>query len=202
MSSAAPVCDGFATLHGRTQKRFTSPRAAGGATSEANTMAEQPTQLSAQIAKHLREIHFGGNWTSSNLKDKLADVTWQQASTQVHSFHSIATLVFHMNYYADAILKVLHGGPLDAKDALSFDHPPIESQQDWDALLDKTWADAESLAVLIEQLPESELGENFADAKYGNCYRNFHGLIEHCHYHLGQIALIKKILAQADENAS
>jgi hypothetical protein len=28
--------------------------------------------------------------------------------------------------------------------------------------------------------------------KYGNYYRNIHGIIEHIHYHLGQIVLIEK----------
>ncbi len=72
--------------------------------------------LAKQIAKHFRDVHFGGNWTSSNLKDHLAGVTWQQAITQVYSFNTIATLVYHMNYYVSAVLKVLQGNPLDASD--------------------------------------------------------------------------------------
>lgn len=28
-----------------------------------------------QIAKHLRDLHFGGNWTAVSLKDKLDGVT-------------------------------------------------------------------------------------------------------------------------------
>jgi len=155
--------------------------------------------LTAQIAKHFREVHFGGNWTSSNLKDHLADVTWQQATTQVYSINPIATLVYHINYYVSAILKVLRGEPLDAHDKYSFDLPPILSQEDWEKLLDKTWTDAEDFAILVEQLPESKLGENFSDEKYGSYFRNFHGVIEHTHYHLGQIVLIKKILLQAYE---
>ena len=99
-----------------------------------------------QIAKHLRDIHFGGNWTAVNLRDKLADVTWQQAKARVYSFHAICTLVFHMNYYVSATIQVLQGGSLDAKDKLSFDCPPISSQEDWQRLLNKTWADAEELA--------------------------------------------------------
>ncbi len=156
--------------------------------------------LTAQIAKHFREVHFGGNWTASNLKDHLADVTWQQATTQVYSINPIATLVYHINYYVSAILKVLRGEPLDAHDKYSFDLPPILSQEDWEKLLDKTWTDAEDFAILVEQLPESKLGENFSDEKYGSYYRNFHGVIEHTHYHLGQIVLVKKILLQADKN--
>ncbi len=153
----------------------------------------------AQIAKHFREVHFGGNWTYSNLKDNLADITWQQATTQVYSFNTIATLVYHIHYYVDAVLKVLQGGSLDAKDKYSFDHPPIQSAEDWEKLLNKTWDDAENFASLIEQLPESTLWENFTEEKYGNYYRNLHGIIEHTHYHLGQIVLIKKILSQSDK---
>ena len=156
--------------------------------------------LTTQIAKHFREIHFGDNWTSSNLKDNLAGITWQQATTQIYSLNTIATLVYHMNYYVSAALKVLHGEPLNAKDEYSFNYPPISSGEDWEKLLDKTWTDAENFAGLIEQLPERRLWEDFTDKKYGNYYRNIHGIIEHNHYHLGQIALIKKILLQVDGN--
>lgn len=156
--------------------------------------------LTKQIAKHFREVHFGENWTSSNLKDNLADVSWEQATTQVYSLNTIAALVFHLNYYVSGVLKVLQGGPLEIKDKFSFDLPPILSREDWEKLLDKTWADAEHFASLVEQLPESKLWEDFTDSKYGNYYRNFHGIIEHLHYHLGQIVLVKKILSQTVKN--
>ena|SRR5215204_7205482 len=152
--------------------------------------------LTAQIAKHFRDVHFGGNWTSVNLKDSLVGITWQQATTQIYSLNTIVTLVFHMNYYVSAVLKVLQGEQLDAHDKYSFDHPAIGSQEDWEKLLNKTWADAGKFANLIEQLPETKLGETFSDEKYGTYYRNLHGIIEHTHYHLGQIILIKKILLQ------
>jgi len=152
--------------------------------------------LTENMAKHLRDIHFGGNWTSSNLKDNLQDISWEQATTQVHSFNSIAMLVYHMNYYISAVCKVLEGEPLEAKDAYSFEHPPIQSQEDWEKLLDKTWIDAQNFARLIEQLPEKRLWEDFTDEKYGSYFRNIQGIIEHLHYHLGQIVLIKKILLE------
>ena len=154
--------------------------------------------LTKQIAKHFREVYFGGNWTWSNLKDNLADVTWQQATTQVYSFNTIATLVYHINYYVDAALKVFRGEPFTASDKFSFSTPPILSQEDWENLLSKTWTDAEDLAVLIEQLPDNKLQEIFVAEKYGIYYRNLHGIIEHTHYHLGQIVLLKKIV-QADK---
>ena len=56
--------------------------------------------LPTQIAKHIKDVYFGGNWTSVNLKETLADVTWQQATTQVHNFNSIATRAWSLTICA------------------------------------------------------------------------------------------------------
>jgi hypothetical protein len=53
--------------------------------------------------------------------------------------------------------------------------------------------DVEKLAVLLEEMPESQLWEDFVLPKYGITFRNLLGLFEHAHYHLGQIALLKKL---------
>jgi hypothetical protein len=155
--------------------------------------------VTAQIAKLLRAVYFGGNWTAVNLKESLAGISWQQAITKLYSFNTIAVLVYHMNYYVLACTKVLEGGPLDAHDKYSFDLEPVQSQDDWEKLLDKFWSDAEHFAGLVEQFPETKLDEPFSDGKYGNYYRNIHGVIEHVHYHLGQIILLKKMILQANE---
>ncbi len=152
--------------------------------------------LSKQIAKHFREIYFGGNWTCSNLKDNLTALTWQQVTTKVHSFNTIAVLVYHTHYYVKVTLKVLEGEALNAKDEFSFNIPPVQSQNDWEILLHEVWTEAEKFAGLIEALPESKLWESFSDEKYGTYYRNLHGIIEHAHYHLGQISLIRKIILE------
>ena len=155
--------------------------------------------LTEQIARHFREVHFGGNWTVSNLRETLADVTWQQATTKVDSFNTIATLLFHVSYFVSVALKVLQGGPLEGNDKFSFDHPPIDSREDWERMQQKAWSEAEMFADLVEQLPESRLWENFTDGKYGIYYRNLHGIIEHTHYHLGQIVLIKKLVQKGGD---
>ena len=152
--------------------------------------------LSTQIAKHFKDVHFGGNWTSVNLKQTLENVDWKQATTKVYSFNTIAVLVYHINYYVSVVTKVLQGGSLDAHDKFSFDLAPIQSQEDWEKLLNKMWTEAANFAKLVEQLPESKLGEVFSNEKYGSYYRNLHGIIEHTHYHLGQIVLIKKLLQE------
>ena len=156
-------------------------------------------RLSLQIATHVREVHFGRNWASSSLRENLEDITWEQAITKIQSFNTIVTLVYHMNYYVHAVLEVLRGNPLKAQDKLSFDHPPIKSEEDWQQMLEKTWNDAENFANAIEGLPENKFWEDFSENKYGNYYRNIHGVIEHIHYHLGQIALIRKTFTKSEK---
>jgi hypothetical protein len=153
--------------------------------------------LSNRIVKQFRDVHFGGNWTSVNLKDTLADVSWQEATTKIQSFNTILALVYHMNYYVSAVLQVLEGGSLNAKDKFSFDHPIVNSDEEWQALLNKTWSDAEKFATLVEQLPQEKLWDDFTDGKYGDYYRNVEGIIEHIHYHLGQVVLLKKMIKQS-----
>jgi hypothetical protein len=150
-----------------------------------------------QIAKQFRDFNYGGNYTGVNLKDTLEGITWEQATQKAGSLNTIAALVFHINYYVSVVIKVLEGGPLAGSDKLSYDVAPINSREDWDNLLDNTWKDAERFASLVEQFPENKLDDAFANEKYGTWYRNLAGVIEHCHYHLGQIVLIKKMLALA-----
>jgi hypothetical protein len=155
--------------------------------------------ISTQTAKHLREVFFGGNWTASDLKQQLEDITWQQANISVYDFNNIAALVYHIHYFIGAVIPVLKGEALNANDKYSFDHPAINSEEDWIDLKNKMFTDAENLATLIEALPEDKLPEEFFDEKYGNYFRNLHGIIEHTHYHLGQIVLIKKIIQQTEK---
>ena len=150
--------------------------------------------ISKNISLQFKQLFFGGNWTSVDFVMTLKDIDWMMATAKINDFNTIAQLVFHVDYYIDVTLKILQGGPLDAHDKFSFDCPEIKTEEDWEKLKKKLFSDAEAYASIIEQLPESKFTEVFCMEKYGNYYRNIHGLIEHSHYHLGQIVLIKKLM--------
>ena len=151
-------------------------------------------KIKSLIANNIREVHYSGNWTAENLKDQLADISWEQATTKVKDLNTIAALVYHINYYIAAVLKVLEGKPLKAHDSESFNMPPVKSQEDWEQLVNKAVADAQAFAEALEKMPDDKMGEVFEDEKYGSYLRNLIGLLQHTYYHLGQIALIKKLL--------
>jgi hypothetical protein len=152
------------------------------------------TSISQQLSQHLKHVYFGGNWTGSNYKSVLENTDWKMATQSIADYNSIALLVYHTSYYVGVQLDVLQGKSLNAKDEYSFLLPDIQSEEDWQELLQSVWKNAEELAQLILQLPDSQLNEYFVDEKYGTWYRNIAGMIEHLHYHLGQIVFMKKML--------
>jgi len=151
-------------------------------------------KLIPHITQQFRELYLNGHWVATNLRDQLSDVTWQQAITRIGDHNTIAMLAFHINYYVAGQIQVLEGGPLEIRDKYSFDMPPVNSPHDWDRLREKIIHDGERYAELIESLPDERLPDPFFDEKYGNYYRNLLVVIEHSYYHLGQIALLKKLI--------
>lgn len=153
-------------------------------------------KITEHIARQFKEVYFGKNWTWSNLKETLEGVTVKQATTQIYGLNTIATLVYHLNYYVNGVSDFLENGKLEIHDKYAFAQPPISSQEEWDAMVNQVFLDGERFIGLIEKLPDSLLGEIFLEEKYTTYYRNVAGIIEHVHYHLGQIVVIKKILNQ------
>lgn len=149
---------------------------------------------SKELARQFREAIFGGNWTSVNLKELLSDVDWQLATAKFHSLNTIADLSHHMTYYFEPVRKVLNGHDLIASDKESWQTPVIKDDKSWEDLKVKRLKDAEAFAHAIENFSPENLDLSFIENQYGNYFRNLAGIIEHTHYHLGQIALIKKLL--------
>ncbi len=154
-------------------------------------------EFNRKLAKHIKEVHFGGNWTSVNLKEVLGDVSWKQATTQLGDVNTIVALTFHIGYFFEVVINALKTHELVGNDSLSFVHPPINNQEDWETMRRKLYSNADELSDLLHQLSENIMEQVFFNEKYGSYFRNIMGLIEHTHYHMGQIVIIKKMLKGA-----
>ena len=147
------------------------------------------------LAKRFREVILNGTWiANTNYKDQLEHLDYNIALSKCESLNTISILAQHVQYYINGIKNVFNGGNLEIRDKYSFDFPVITSKKEWKDFLAKFWKDSESLAKLIEQLPDKKLNQSFVDDKYGTYQRNIEGILEHGYYHLGQIVLIKKII--------
>jgi hypothetical protein len=157
-------------------------------------------ETSNQLANRLRGVLLDGKWiANTNYKDQLADISWKVVTTKIGSLNTLAALTYHINYYLAGMLNVFKGGTLDIRDKYSFDLPEIKSEEAWQTLANQLWSNAESFATHVENLSEAQLEAVFTDEKYGSYRRNIEGVIEHAYYHLGQVTLIKKMIAESRE---
>lgn len=150
----------------------------------------------ADLANRLREVLLNGTWIAgTNFKHQLDQVSLQEANHQVQNLNTIAALTFHVNYYLEGILPVFKGGELTIKDQFSFDRPAISTEEEWTSLVDRLLNNAERFAKATEQLSDEQLQSVFVKKEYGSWQRNIEAMIEHAYYHLGQISLIRKLIA-------
>ncbi|WP_412560520.1 DUF1572 domain-containing protein [Winogradskyella sp. MIT101101] len=153
-------------------------------------------KTTALLANNLHQVYFGGNWTASNLKDQLEDITLEMATKPIKGLNTILALSFHIHYYLKGTMAVLKGGDLTIRDKYSFDHPNLKTEDEWQTFKNTMWEEAKEFISLIEKLDDHTLETFLAEEKYGTYFRNLVGIIEHTHYHLGQIAIVKKLVSK------
>ncbi len=153
------------------------------------------------IAQHVRQFYKGKNWTWVWFEEVMKDVDWKEATQSAGGFNSIAALVYHMHYYVRLQTHVLMGGLMEGYDMDPFNAPPVRNAEDWQAQQEQVYAEGEAFAQMIETFSDTRLEETFLEKRYGSIYRNLHGNIEHMHYHLGQIVLLKKMLRAGKQDS-
>lgn len=65
-------------------------------------------EISKALAVRLREVFLDGQWiANTNYKHQIQDLDWHKATQKIGTLNSIASLIFHVNYYLAGILKFL-----------------------------------------------------------------------------------------------
>lgn len=78
-------------------------------------------------------------------------------------------------------------------EANGFDVGSLGNDVEWKKLIREMLVSASELAVATRDVPEETL-ELPIVAGGSSTYKNLQGSVEHVHYHLGQIVVIKKLL--------
>ena len=155
-----------------------------------------------QYVTRFNEIYNGEPWYGENIVSKLNEVSDELAFTRPMRYvHAIAEVVAHMTYWRQSLISRLN------KDE-SF-HASVESEENWRDLLvlraagwKKVLSDFEesqkAIVQILSRQPASILTTEYAG---GHTFEYLiQGVIDHDIYHLGQIALIRKmVLSQKQE---
>lgn len=151
-------------------------------------------KITEQIAQHLTDVHNGDNWTDVNIKQTLADVSFEEAMMQTAaSVNTIAMLLHHISFWNRVVAERAAGKvPVIGADN-GFAIQPIDSEAKWKALQEDNIKSANELSAAIRLFGEEKLALPILP-EHSSAYKNFQGQVEHVHYHLGQIVMIKKLI--------
>ncbi len=148
------------------------------------------------IAQHLTDVHLGNNWTSVAIADTIRDSNWEEAFAPVpFSPNTIASLLNHIAYWNGIVAQRGRGITPEIAGHNGFAINEA-SPEHWEALKNGLFRSAEELAEVIRRFDEDKL-EALILPGHSSAYKNFQGQVEHAHYHLGQVVMIKKYLRSA-----
>lgn len=156
--------------------------------------------IAAAIAQHVLEVHHGNNWTDVNIADTLRDVTLAEATAPTPgSPNTIAALVRHLAFWNRVMMRRAQGVGTEVDPANGFDGPPLQSAGDWAALQADLMQSAQELADAIRAVDEAKWSEPILP-NFSTTYKNLQGTVEHVHYHLGQLVILKNLVRHYHAN--
>ena len=151
-------------------------------------------QLTEVLAQHVLAVHLGGNWTEVDVAHTLADVTLAEATTQTAaSPNTIAGLLHHLTFWNRVVAGRARGQATEVGPTNGFDGPALRTEADWAALRADNIASAHELAAAIRGFATAKLPDPILP-NYSSAYKNLQGAVEHLHYHLGQLVLLKNLV--------
>jgi uncharacterized damage-inducible protein DinB len=151
------------------------------------------------IAQHVIDVTEGGNWTDVNIADTIRDISVEEANRRTPaSPNTIASLLYHLSYWNRVMMQRMKGVKVAVPESNGFDVPELRTDHDWGNLKNDLFDSSRQLAEAIRAFDETKLMDPILP-EYSSVYKNLQGTVEHLHYHLGQIVILKKLVKKAEE---
>ncbi len=149
----------------------------------------------ANLLDELKRIHNGGAWHGPALREALAGVTAEQATTRpLPGAHSIWELALHLAAWENVIGRRLEGQRTDQP---AEDFPVVAgvTEEAWAQALAQLESSHERLLGLATKLTDADLERVVVGKDYSTGFM-LRGAVNHSAYHAGQIVLLKKAFRQ------
>ncbi|MGH9882893.1 MAG: DinB family protein [Pyrinomonadaceae bacterium] len=149
-----------------------------------------------RIQDQLRRAFEGSAWHGPSVQEVLNGISAKQAAARpIVGAHSIWELVLHIIAWEGAGRRRLAGDRAQLAD--EEDWPPVTdtSETAWNVSRIELEQGHEELRREISHLRESRLDQPILEGM-SSVYVTLHGVIQHDLYHAGQIAILKKAVAE------
>jgi uncharacterized damage-inducible protein DinB len=155
----------------------------------------KPHSEPARIANQLKRAFYGNAWHGPALMELLKEVDSRTAAAKpLADVHSIWELLLHIAAWDGAASRRLAGETARLKDLENFPPVPEPTEAAWREAVAATKRTHDTLVKTVASLPTSRLRDRCPGKPY-DLYHLLHGVVQHELYHAGQIAILKKNLA-------
>jgi uncharacterized damage-inducible protein DinB len=152
-----------------------------------------------EIIQRLSEVFAGEPWYGTSLMGVLETIPYGLILTQCEpSGNSIARLVRHMLNWREFAIKKLEGDKvfdIELNTEADWTDLNIKNESEWRELCAQFGKSQEKIIRLMMEKSDGHLTEKVPGKLYDFRFL-IEGLIQHDIYHLGQIALIHRLLKQ------
>jgi uncharacterized damage-inducible protein DinB len=147
-----------------------------------------------RMVAHYDAVLNGDAWHGDAIWEVLNRISPEAAAARApFGGHTIWEIVSHMTFWEDVGAKRLRGERAGLVEELNFPPMPASTEENWKRTLDAFRASNRRFRESLAQLDPAKLDEKSAAGKR-SYYGEAHGVIEHSLYHLGQIALLSKMV--------
>lgn len=139
------------------------------------------------LVKELQDVYQGSPWYGDPLRKTLSRVSEAEANERpLKHAHSIAELVGHITTWIDVVHRRIDGEVVHVTAAENF--PRSRTWKEQLRRLDEAHA---SLLARVSSMSDADLDGKVAGKRQTVEYA-VRGVVQHCVYHQGQIALLRK----------
>lgn len=147
---------------------------------------------SEKILDQLKKMYYGGAWYGNGLKEILEGMKAETAVKRpIEAAHNILEITNHISIWIKAVSHQLIGTPLQVSDDENWLPENSYNEKMWTNTLNKLEERTVALIELLSKTTDDKLRQAVNGEEY-TFHFLIYGLLQHCVYHAGQIALLKK----------
>ncbi len=150
---------------------------------------------SERISKMFADLYAGNPWIEVTITDTLKNLTAEKVYKRpAQGINSIWEIVNHLINWRVTILKRLQGETIPSPPNNYFEPVKDKSAESWEATLKRLSETQSGWDELLSNMKQDKYDEHYPNYGYSVC-EFINGILQHDAYHLGQIVLIKKLIA-------
>jgi uncharacterized damage-inducible protein DinB len=149
-----------------------------------------------RIADQFHRAFAGPSWHGDSVYEILQGITAKQAAARpIPNAHTIWEILLHMIAWGQVVKNRIEGKREDLPEGDDWPAVKDTSEEAWRKAQDQLKGMCRAMRHSVIDLDDMRLFD-FAPGCDYDIYVMLHGLIQHCIYHAGQIALLKKLTSE------